>query len=480
MTTRKHPAKAVNRTMKFLRINSLLALALVAGAACGGDDPGPIGPPLNPEFKSATVAANPVNTISAAVDIIAEDYESAFLRYWRPGESPQRTPAYEFDGDTLITAAALGLRFNSTYSIEVNLEVGGAEEAVDTLSFSTGARPAWIPMAGTSGSGATAGLLALSYPGGPVIINNAGRVVWYVESAEPILNSFQAHPNGMYTLNNAVDTVAGFRVLNELGQQVRRLTCVNRPTRFHEVRVQPDGDYWIMCNDTRVLDLTSLGGMPDVSTVWTVIQHVSEAGAVLFEWDSFDHFDITDNPLSNLANTTSINVTHGNALAVAPDGSLFVSFRELDEITKIDAATGQVLWRFGGLANQMTIQGDPKGSFQRQHGLVLVDNGDIQLLDNSDLAPSRLLRYRIDEQALTATLVMEFIDAPTTHTLVGGSTQAYGNGNGLVSFGRVGRVVETTPSGVRTWELTGIDSIYVFRAQRVASLYSSRLGDAVP
>ncbi len=466
--------------MKFLRINHLLPLVLLALASCGDSEPGPVGPPPTPEFKSATVAANPINTISAAVDVIAENYDNVFLRYWFTGGTPQRTPDYAFDGDTLVTAAVLGMRFNSTYSIEVNLEVGGVEQAVDTLSFSTGARPAWIPVAGTSGSGATDGYLALSYPGGPVIIDNSGRVVWYVASPEPILNSFQAHPNGSYTLNNAVDPINGFRVLDELGRDVKRLTCVGRLTRFHEVRVQADGDYWIMCNDERVMDLTALGGQPSVTTEWTVIQHVSEAGVLLFEWDSFDHFDISDNPLSNVANATTINVTHGNALAIDSNGNLLVSFRELDEITKINGTSGGVAWRLGGLANQFTFLNDSKGRFDRQHGLVLLENGDIQFLDNSDLAPSRLVRYRIDEQARTADLVMEFIDAPLTHTLVGGNTQVYGNGDALVSFGRSGRVVEVSATGARAWELTGIDGTYVFRAQRIPSLYSAELGGTVP
>lgn len=465
--------------MKSPRISILAPLVTLAVASCGGDD-NPTGPVPEPEFRSAEISPNPVNTISASVEVNAKDYDSAFLRFWFQGGTPQRTPDYDFDGDTLVTAAVLGMRFNTTYSVEVNLEVGGIAEAVDTLSFSTGGRPAWIPNAGTSGTGATDGFLTLSYPGGPVIIDNSGRVVWYVESTEPLLNNFQAHPAGFYTLSNVVDTVGGFRVLDELGQDAGRLTCVGRPTRFHELKVMAGGDYWIMCNDERVMDLTSLGGMPSVSTVWTVIQHVDESGTVLFEWDSFDHFDITDNPLSNVANATTINVTHGNSLTVADDGDLIVSFRELDEITRIDATTGDVIWRLGGLANEFTIQNDPKGRFDRQHGLVELPNGDIQFLDNADLAPSRLVRYRIDAQAMTATLVMEFIDAPLTHTLVGGATQAYENGNGLVSFGRAGRVVETTRNGWRTWELTGIDGLYVFRAQRIPSLYSSELGGPVP
>lgn len=143
-------------------------------------------------------------------------------------------------------------------------------------------------------------------------------------------------------------------------------------------------------------------------------------------------------------------------------------------MTKIQAETGEIIWRFGGgQGNQLTFVDDPKGSFERQHGLRVVEPGVIQLLDNGDAAPSRLVRYRIDEQALTATLVLEVIDAPTTYTPVGGGTDVLAGGGALVSFGRAGRVLESSAAGERTWELTGIDGLYVFRAQRIPSLYSS-------
>ena len=85
----------------------------------------------------------------------------------------------------------------------------------------------------------------------------------------------------------------------------------------------------------------------------------------------------------------------------------------------------------------------------------------------------RLVRYRINEAAMTAELLWEFIDSPTTHTAVGGSTDVLEDNGALVSFGRAGRVVETDAAGQRKWELTGIDGMYVFRAQRIPSLYAS-------
>ena len=40
-------------------------------------------------------------------------------------------------------------------------------------------------------------------------------------------------------------------------------------------------------------------------------------------------------------------------------------------------------------------------------------------------------------------------------------------------FSRDKRVIETSATGEKLWELTGIDQLYVFRAQWIPSLYAS-------
>ncbi|UCF20660.1 MAG: aryl-sulfate sulfotransferase, partial [Gemmatimonadota bacterium] len=351
------------------------------------------------------------------------------------------------------------------------LKSGRPAVAVDTLSFTTGSLPDWIPAADALGNDTTAGLVVLSYPGGPVIVDNGGRVVWYKTAPDGLLNSFQAHANGAYTLLGATDVSRAYHVLDVLGREIGTLECVEFLIRFHDFLVLEGGDYWALCDEERVFDLTEFGGLSDAVVTGTVVQHISATGALLFEWKVLDHFDITDIPVSQLTGR-QVNFSHGNGIDLTEDGDLILSFRSLNEITKVDTETGQVVWRFGGLRNQFTFVGDPKGSFQRQHGVRVAGPGIIQFLDNSETPPSRLVRFRLDEDALTATLIFAFADAPDILTPVGGSTQYYrSNGHGLVSFGRAGRVVETDASGNRAWELTGIDGLYVFRAQRIPSLY---------
>jgi len=218
------------------------------------------------------------------------------------------------------------------------------------------------------------------------------------------------------------------------------------------------------------MDLSGLGGNAAAQVLGTVVQHVSPAGALLFEWNAFDHFAITDLPAADRMGP-NVNFTHGNGVAFDDGGHLLLSFRSLSEVTSVDTATGAVRWRMGGLANQFTFQNDPKGAFERQHGVRPAGPSQVQLLDNGLAAPSRMARYLVNPATLTATMVWQFIDAPGTFTFVGGSTQYLPGSRALVSFGQAGRVVEVDAAGNRAWELQGLEGTYVFRAERIAGLY---------
>lgn len=465
----------VHRAVRRGAAHCLAGLAL---AACVEDATRP-DPGSRPTLLAAAVEANPVNTISAVARVAARDADAALVRFWREGGPVDASPPYPFAGGTEVRVPVLGLDTVATYAIEILLARGDSAFAADTLTFTTGVLPAWIPAAVPLGGDTTPGLLALSYPHGPVIVNNAGRVVWYAHAPDPTLVSFQAHADGRYTLLGPSDTGRRFHVLDELGQEVRTLECVGYLTRFHDVLVVADGSAWILCDETRTMDLTAYGGRVDAQVTWTVVQHLAADGStVLFEWHAADHFDISDVPPQDLGGT-AVNATHGNGVVLDADGNLLLSFRTLNEVTKVDVATGAVIWRFGGRRNEFTLVNDAKGFFERQHGVQRAGPGMIQLLDNGTAGASRFVRYQLNPTTGTALLVMDFRDGLTA-TPVGGSTQYYTTGYGLVSFGRAGRVIEVDPVGNRAWELTGIDGAYVFRAQRLNSLYPPGLGRPVP
>jgi hypothetical protein len=452
---------------------SATAVVLALVSACSSDSNSPRDPA---RFISASVAANPHNTISAVVTVTASGYDSALVGYIG-GSGAVRTPAFAFAGtDTVLTVPVLGLDTVTAYDFTVLLfDEAGDTLSVDSLPFTTGGLPAWIPLASTAGTAIADGYVLLSYPNGPVIIDNAGKVVWYRFQPGGVLGSWMAHPNGEYTWLGQADS-SGYYVFDVLGNEVGRHSCQGFNTRFHDVLITAAGERWMMCDEVDTLDLSADSGSATASVTSTVVQHFSADGNVDFQWRALDHFAITDAPLDTRTGS-AVNFTHSNAIALDTDGNLLLSSRTLNEVTKINSTTGEVIWRFGGEANEFTIAADTKGFFEQQHGLRPVGPNVIQFLDNGRSAPSRVVRYTIDPVTHSANLVWQFTDAPITFTVVGGSTQVYSNGGGLVSFGREGRVVEFNSAGTKSWEVTGIDDIYVFRAQRIQSLYAPGVGD---
>ena len=93
---------------------------------------------------------------------------------------------------------------------------------------------------------------------------------------------------------------------------------------------------------------------------------------------------------------------HLNSICVdSTDNNLIVSFRNLNEIVKLNRQTGQIIWRLGGNNSDFALT--PDQIFLRQHYPRLIENGKtLILLDNghdSLRAYSRILEFQLDQNA---------------------------------------------------------------------------------
>lgn len=60
---------------------------------------------------------------------------------------------------------------------------------------------------------------------------------------------------------------------------------------------------------------------------------------------------------------------------------MIASFRNLDEVLKIDRQTGEILWTLGGLGDDFGLTEEQL--FSRQHYAKLTDTGTLLLFDNA-------------------------------------------------------------------------------------------------
>lgn len=231
-------------------------------------------------------------------------------------------------------------------------------------------------------------------------------------------------------------------------------------TDAHELQIRPDGHKFFICLDPQKVDMSQIvsGGNPNATVLGNHVQEVDAGGNVVFEWRSWDHFDITDAIHENLR-SSNIDYVHMNSVAVDYDGHLIISSRHLDEVTKINHETGGVIWRLGGRHNQFQFLNDPyEPSYQHHARPVPGEPDHYTLFDNGNhRSPpfSRAVEYRLDTEAMTAEKVWEFRYTPDIYSNMMGNAQRLHNGNTFINWSNwpPGFACEVNPAGDVLFEM---------------------------
>jgi hypothetical protein len=303
-----------------------------------------------------------------------------------------------------------------------------------------------------------------------MIIDNNGNPLFAQKTTGGVYD-FKPQPNG--TLSYYDIKMDGYYILDDNYNLIDSIRCLNGiETDIHELRILPNGNYLILGFDTHKVDMSQIveEGKTSATIVSYVIQEIDKNKNVIFEWKAWDHFDITDS-YSDLKQGT-IDVAHGNSIEVDFDGNFIVSFRNTQEVTKINRVTGEIMWRLGGKKNQFEFFNDTLG-FSWQHAARRLPNGNIMLFDNgyrrepAIMAFSRALEYKIDEKNKTATLIWQYRNTPDVYSIGLGYSQKLPNGNTFIAWGAaVPAITEVTESGKKVFELSFIDNYSTYRAYR--------------
>ena len=299
------------------------------------------------------------------------------------------------------------------------------------------------------------------------ILDGLGQPV-YVQPSRAF--DFKVQPNGWITYFSDIGN--RFYAMDNTYTIVDSYEAGNGyPTDAHELKLLPNGHAVLMIYDDQVIDMSLIapGGQPDATVTGLVLQELDTNDNVVFEWRSWDHFLITDTLVS--LTDPVVDYVHGNAIEVDTDGDWLVSSRHLSEITKIDRETGDVVWRWGGVNNQITVTNESAPYFDFQHDIRRLANGHVSLFDNrTNLAPlySRAVEYSLDEDLLTATRIWEYRNTPDTYGFAMGNTQRLASGNTMIGWGTGGLVTEVRPDGSKAFELDLEDAVWTYRAYRQA------------
>ena len=366
--------------------------------ACASCTDGPVAPPeLVALGRIDSLVTPATNVLSRWVFATISDADSAWVEFVGTSDAMQRSPAVRaVDGRNAFLV--VGFRQGESYTVRViaRSRSGRVSESATTTtatdSVPSPLREVRYTVGGTASKGSTVLSVNLPTDSYIVVFDSAGTLRWYYEASRAlpggqVVDIHQLRAGGFLAyigFTTGWQPVAGsyFRV----GLDGTIAATLGAPAPFytdsHEIIPLYAGDSLtgsvLFGYDIRLTDMTAYGGGTSSRLAGHYIFRQRLPATVEFFWNAWDHLSITDwieEPLS-FKTRSSIDFDHPNAMVIDRDGNYVVSWRHLAEITKIDARTGAILWRWGGVNNQFTTVNDPLGFFSGQHSIQVLEKGE--------------------------------------------------------------------------------------------------------
>ncbi len=229
-----------------------------------------------------------------------------------------------------------------------------------------------------------------------------------------------------------------FYIVDELGREQVKLTSEQLGVAevHHELIELPNGRFmalgWQLHEHVYPPDTA-----PTVIASDAIVEF-DAAGTVHWSWDSFDHLDPGRKradfdqqvklPGAGGQEVTAKDWTHANGLSYREsDGLVVMSLRHQDWVVGIERATGNVRWRLGD-EGDFQLLGASEQWFYHQHAPEFQPDGTLLLYDNAFQNPHlpagergavRAIGLRLDETAMTATIVARTQDPPYVSPVAG-------------------------------------------------------------
>jgi Arylsulfotransferase (ASST) len=306
-----------------------------------------------------------------------------------------------------------------------------------------------------------------------IIFDDHGVPVWWYHGS--------AYATRVLPSGNVLWSSAGGWAIHRLtGSLVRNLRGVGVSTDAHDLRLAANGDHLVGAYVKQSHVDTRPYGPSDASVINAELQEVSPDRNLLWDWKSQRHISLAETPgrwWPDQPPPGGYDLVHWNSIEPV-GGSVIASFRTLDAVYKIEKSTGRIVWKLGGTSTSksLTVEQDPRPyTFGGQHDARLLPDGTLTVFDNRSYlgdqaagqAP-RAVRYRIDEQTGTATLLESISDPTVPVSACCGSARRVGGGDWLIDWGLPRVIGGYKPNGERTFRLTfNQNRTFSYRAEPV-------------
>jgi Arylsulfotransferase (ASST) len=358
--------------------------------------------------------------------------------------------------------------------------IGGASAHVqaDGLHTLHGIKPPVLQVTHPAAAGVAPGFVFVgqkgggkSKPGGPVIADNKGRVLWFDQLKWPVevtdfrTQTYKGKPVLTWWQGTVSKAGVGSGVYEVYDTSYKKIAEVHAQHGFdgdlHEFQLTPRGTAFITIYDEVPRDLTGVGGPKDGWVLDSIVQEIDVAtGRVVFEWHSLDHVRLAESlqanrePALHATNKRPFDYFHINSIADAPGGNILVSGRNVSALFLL-ARDGHIVWQFGGKHSRFGPAAAVK--LRYQHNARLHPGNVLTVFDNGAIPKAepytRPLKIKLDVAHKTATILKAFVHPQKLLSPFEGNMQLLPNGGAFVGWGGIRRVTEFSPAGKVLFEL---------------------------
>jgi hypothetical protein len=309
-----------------------------------------------------------------------------------------------------------------------------------------------------AGAGSESGdILASIYasangPGGPMIFEGDGRLVWFkplpakISATNLQLQSYDGQPALSWWQGKLLPQ--GFGEGEEIidNSAYEQLAVVHAGNGLyadlHDFQIDADDTALLTAYDPVHCDLASLGGPAGGAVTDGVFQEIDlKTGLVRREWHALDHVAIAATyaklEAGKARTAFPFDFFHVNSLQQLPGGQTLLSARNTWAIYLLDSASGRVLTRIGG--KHSTVEMGPGTRTAWQHDARMPASGEITVFDNGSepkVHPqSRGILERLDAATDTMTLLEQYTHSPAVSAGTQGDVQTLPDGNVMIGWG---------------------------------------------
>lgn len=300
-----------------------------------------------------------------------------------------------------------------------------------------------------------------------IIVNRKGIPVYYVPEKPPLLSQgvtvrdLRVSPAGTVTVLTTKDAIELDLKGNILWTAPNDGKVSGEKTEFyhHAFCKMDNGNYMVLSNKHRKVEAPNDTIKAEIE-FGTIIEYDS-SGNVAWKWDSQDYFNSNDLfSFNNQAKATAVN-PHSNSFDISKNGKyVFMGFRDISRIIKIEKATGKVISSYG----LKMPSGDVKYAnnyFRQQHSCTVLKEGNLAVFNNDsvsfpDITSSIIVFTQPENEKKPSKLVWEFdckfdslTDGKSRKT---GSVVELPDQNLLVNMGTINRTIEITRDKKIVWD----------------------------